>query len=102
MLEFQTSETEWPDTGGGVVVVALAPAPDIASLTGEARLELLMDKMPEMLPLPVGRNANLNSKDWPGASEAPEESPEVENAEFVSAAELMVRGTLPVFLRFTV
>jgi hypothetical protein len=85
-----------------VEVVALAPAPDIASLTGEARLELPMDNVPATLPLPVGRKASLNSKVWPGASETPEDRPAVENAEFDRAAELMVSGTLPVFLRLIV
>jgi len=78
------------------------PEPKSANLTGEDREGLPIDNVPERLPLPAGRNASLNSKVWPGASETPEERPVAENAECEKAAELIVKGTLPVFLRFTV
>ena len=91
-----------PAAGVEVALLAVVPEPESANFTGEDRVELPMDNVPETLPLPVGRNASLNSKVWPGASETPEERPVVENAECERAAELIVRGTFPVFLRFTV
>ena len=79
-----------------------APEPESANVTGAGSVELPMDNVPETLPVLAGRNASLNSRDWPGASETPEERPVAENAECEKAASLIVRGTLPVFLRFTV
>ena len=79
----------------------VVPEPESANFMGEDREGLPMDNVPETVPLPAGRNVSLNSKVWSGANETPEERPAVENAEFERATELIVRGTFPVFLRFT-